>query len=291
MDLKFMTVHTDTPFSSSIEDLVESWKKSPFPSTKFTSYFPTYVELFNHLRGTDCTFIETGVLDGGSLFMWRSWLGNKAKIIGIDLNPDALKWKDHGFDIYIGDQGDPQFWQSTLAKIGDFDALLDDGGHQSFQQIVTARESMRNSNKRCIVAIEDTTTSFMKDFSMHGKFSFLEYSKDATDILTGRSVDIYPGRFPSTVNTQSIEHFRNTYSIRFYNGIVAFMIDPGLSFKPELVRNMPSGTASDFRYEGIDSALIDWPNPFKKQSVIVKGGMNRQPWLWKLNSAYRKLIS
>lgn len=282
--------NTNTKFNSSLKDLLESWENSPFPSTKFSSYFPAYVELFDHLRGEECIFIETGVLDGGSLFMWRKWLGNKAKIIGIDLNPEALKWKNHGFDIYIGDQGDPLFWQSTFAEIGHFDALLDDGGHQSFQQIVTVQESIRHSGKKCVVAIEDTTTSFMKDFSIHGKFSFLEYAKDATDILTAKSVDIYPGRFPSTINNQIAEQFKNTYSVRFYNGIVAFMINPELSFKPELVRNMPPGTASDFRYEGFESAVVDWPYPFKNYSVIVKGGMSRQTWLSKLKSAYRAFV-
>ena len=77
--------------TSALEDLISCWKNSPHPSLKITSYFPAYVELFGHLRGQNCTFIETGILDGGSLFMWREWLGANARIIGIDLNPDAMK--------------------------------------------------------------------------------------------------------------------------------------------------------------------------------------------------------
>lgn len=38
-------------------------------------------------------FVEIGVLDGGSLFMWRDYLGKDAEIIGIDLNPDAKRWE------------------------------------------------------------------------------------------------------------------------------------------------------------------------------------------------------
>jgi len=83
--------------SSSLTHLKESYQSSPFPSFKVSNYFYTYDKLFSHLIGTECTFIEVGVLNGGSLFMWRKYLGEKARIIGIDLNPEATKWRDHGF--------------------------------------------------------------------------------------------------------------------------------------------------------------------------------------------------
>ena len=134
-----------------MKELYSCWKDSPFPSVKVTSYFPAYVELFGHLVGEKCTFIETGILDGGSLFMWRNWLGENARIIGIDLNPEALKWQNEGFEIFIGDQADPEFWKITYKNIGNFDALLDDGGHQSFQQIITTLESIRACNSNCVV--------------------------------------------------------------------------------------------------------------------------------------------
>ena len=81
---------------NSLAELIECWENSPFPSMKVTSYFPVYANLFENLRGTNCTFIETGILDGGSLHMWRNWLGKEARIIGIDLNPAAKKWEQHG---------------------------------------------------------------------------------------------------------------------------------------------------------------------------------------------------
>jgi hypothetical protein len=97
--------------------------------------------------------------------MWREWLGPKARIIGIDLNPDAKKWSESGFEIYIGDQGDPNFWRETLPKIGKIDAFLDDGGHESFQQIVTIQELINHVHNNSVLVVEDTFTSFMNDFS------------------------------------------------------------------------------------------------------------------------------
>ena len=191
---------------------------------------------------------------------------------------------------FIGDQGDPLFWRSTLKLIGPFDALLDDGGHQSFQQIVTVYEAIRVAKNKCVIAVEDTATSFMKDFSRRGTHTFLEFSKDATDILVGKSVAIYPGRFPTSLNTGSIDHFETVYSIQFFNGLVAFKVDPDASFTPALVRNMPPHSASDFRYEGANSAYVDWPNLFTQQSITVKGGLNYRATLKKGRAFIRRLI-
>jgi hypothetical protein len=260
-----------------LHHLIKSWEDSPYPSFKISSYFPAYVELFGHLVNTKCVFIETGILDGGSLFMWRNWLGPDARIIGIDLNPKAIKWRESGFEIFIGDQGDPEFWKKTLKEIGEFDALLDDGGHQSFQQIVTAIETIKMATKDCVIAIEDTSCSFMKDFSAHGPFTFLEYAKDATDILTGRSTAMYENRFPNVLNTTVLNEFKNVYSIQFYNSIVAFHLNQNISKKPELVRNHPPVGSSDFRYEGLNFAFVNWPKLFSKNRIVkVCGGPTYQ---------------
>jgi hypothetical protein len=159
-----------------------------------------------------------------------------------------------------------------LNEIGEFDALLDDGGHQSFQQVVTAIEAIQFTKNNAVVAIEDTATSFMKDFSRHGSNSFLEYCKDATDLLTGRSVDMYKNRFKAPVNTAALNQFKNVYSIQFYNGIVAFQINKNYSETPRLIRNHPAQKASDFRYDGVNYASVLWPSLFKSKRIKLKGG-------------------
>jgi hypothetical protein len=257
---------------ASLNDLVDAWNASPFPSIKTSSYFRPYVKEFSHLRGQECTFVETGILDGGSLFMWRKWLGDGARIIGIDMNPEARKWEREGFEIHIGDQGDPAFWRKTLPAIGHIDGFLDDGGHQSFQQIVTVRELIAFLESRCVIVVEDTYTSFMNDFAAHGNHSFLEFAKDATDCVLGRSFGLYPDRFPKPHNLDAIKSFQKVFAINFYSGIVAFQIDPSSCVEPKIVRNKAPAGASDYRYQGMESAVVDWPNVLAKEVVLVKGG-------------------
>jgi hypothetical protein len=50
--------------------------------------------------------------------MWRNFFGEGARIIGIDLNPDVIKYREFGFEIYIGDQADPEFWRRLLPTLG-----------------------------------------------------------------------------------------------------------------------------------------------------------------------------
>jgi hypothetical protein len=258
--------------SNHTSDLIECWKNSPFPSTKISTYFAAYGKLFSKYRNTKCTFIETGVLGGGSLFMWRSWLGSDAKIIGVDLNPSAARWREHGFEIYIGDQGDPKFWQETYPSIGNFDVLLDDGGHQSFQQIVTLNEAIKHAKKDCIIAIEDTHTSFMSDFKAHGEATFLNYAKDSTDVLTAKAASMYPDRMRTPTNIEILNLFRSIQSIEFFTSLVAFKIDPNNSSSPSAVWNKREGTPSDFRYNGINEATVMWPDPFTHKETRVSGG-------------------
>jgi len=258
---------------NNLQELIKCWENSPFPSTKISTYFSAYAELFAEYRNSECVFIETGILGGGSLFMWRNWLGPKARIIGIDLNPESLKWENYGFEIYIGDQGSQDFWKSILKKIGQFDILLDDGGHQSFQQIVTAQEAIIHQTKKSIIVIEDTHCSFMNDFKAHGVNSFLNYAKDSTDVLTAKGSSMYPSRMPEFRNSEIINLYKYLHSIEFFNSLVAFKIEPRNVTTPSIVWNKRDSIPTDFRYHGTNKAEIFWPHPFEfSKKIIVKGG-------------------
>lgn len=259
----------------SVQDLINSYNNSPQPSFKVSNYFHIYADLFSHLRGTDCTFVETGILNGGSLFMWRDWLGPQARIIGLDLNPNAAKWRDHGFEIYIGDQGDPNFWQETFKTIGQFDALLDDGGHQSFQQIVTLTESLKAVKPSGLIVVEDTITSYMREFANHGDHCFLNYAKSATDVLVAKSAGLWDGEFNPVNNQQVMQQFSKIHSIEFFSGIVAFKVAPYADENPELIWNAvgrPANTEFDYRSAGTTKSVsVNWPNPFVQENIVVRG--------------------
>lgn len=132
---------------------------------KWIDYFDAYDRLLSPWRGRALTFLEIGVQNGGSLMMWRDYLGPEARIIGVDVDPNCRAMTEHGFEIWIGDQGDPAFWEQFKAAVPSIDVVLDDGGHTMRQQLVTFDALFPIVSNGGLFIVEDTHTSY---FPSHG---------------------------------------------------------------------------------------------------------------------------
>jgi hypothetical protein len=182
--------------------------------------------------------VEIGVLDGGSLFMWREFFGPQARIIGIELNPGAAKWREHGFEIFIGSQSDPKFWSDFFAQVGPVDILLDDGGHTYEQQIKTVESSLQNIKDEGLLVIEDTHTSYMKGFGIKS-LSLLNYTYRLADRVNKRFSELSP----STAD-------RRIWGLRIYESFVVLEVNRAAShIESRSVYNGGDATHElDFRY-------------------------------------------
>ena len=216
----------------------QSYKKSPFHSTKHTTYFETYDALLSPYRDKEIVFVEIGILEGGSLFMWRDFFGPKARIIGVDLNPNAKKWEAHGFEIFIGSQSDEAFWEAFVKEVGPVDVVLDDGGHTYEQQIVTTEYLIENIKEGGMLVVEDTHTSYMDGFGPK-KYSFMEYTKKLADAINMRF-----GSFQQSAPDRRI------WSIEIFESIVAFKVNRKASnLRSEFTENGGAHDhARDYRY-------------------------------------------
>lgn len=192
----------------------QAFNNSPYRSIKHKSYFEVYDKLLEEYIGKDITFVEVGVLDGGSLFMWRDFFGDNARIIGIEINESAKVWRDHGFEIFIGSQSDPMFWQDFYKKIGSVDILLDDGGHTYQQQIITVESAFPNVNPGGKIIVEDTYTSYQKEYGYPSKSSFIKYAANLVDGINLRTPKIKTNKDPNKL----------IYSLSFFESIVAINI-------------------------------------------------------------------
>lgn len=232
-------------------EVIESYLASPYTSIKHSSYFQVYEEVFRKYRHQPITFVEIGILDGGSLFMWRKFLGESARIIGVDLNPGAKRWESEGFEIFIGSQEDPIFWDKFFESVGPVDIVLDDGGHSNSQQIVTAHKVLPHIRDGGMLAVEDVHTSYLRFYGNPSKYSFINYCKKAIDQINARSSVLpWMRERPSTLRD-------TVYSCTFYESIVCFHIDRKKCFvSTSTVNNGVKPNSRDFRYEkyklGID---------------------------------------
>lgn len=239
----------------------EHFQNSPYLSKKHSGYFPAYDTLLERYRGKPITFVEIGVLNGGSLFMWRSYFGPQARIIGIDLNPGAKKWEKEGFEIHIGSQSDSDFWSRTLAEIGPVDVLLDDGGHTFRQQILTCEAAFPAIRDGGLLIVEDTHSSYMRDFGGPSRRSFVSYAKNIVDGVNYRS-----GTLPTRGFQDSV------FSVAFFESIVAFHID----------RRIANAKSKPVTNDGESSAALDYRHSDSHVGWAVENATRRYIGLRKL---------
>jgi hypothetical protein len=222
--------------------LFEIYGRMPYLSIKHDSYFQVYEQVLARYVGQEITFVEVGILNGGSLFMWREYFGPRARIIGIDLNPAARQWSGEGFEIFIGSQSDPAFWRDFYAKVGNVDVLLDDGGHTNRQQIVTVHESVAHINDGGVILVEDVHASYIREFGNPSRFSFVNFGKHLIDSINARSTSA--GQVPN-------DYSKRIYAASFYESIVVLQVDSTRCFPGQVTSNAgSSANRADFRLEG-----------------------------------------
>ena len=114
---------------------------------KWRHYFEIYQRHFAKFVGREIRVLEIGIYSGGSLQMWRDyfwqWLppnGRRHPAVGPRVGLGGCA------NCGIGDQGDPAFWRSALPAIPRIDVVIDDGGHEPNQQIVTLEALLPHMN-------------------------------------------------------------------------------------------------------------------------------------------------
>ena len=153
---------------------------------KWMHYFEIYERHLERFRNKEVHMLEIGVFHGGSVQMWKEYLGPKAHIYGVDVMPRAKALEEDRVKIFIGDQSDPDFLATLKRDIPRIDILLDDGGHAMNQQIVTFQELFQHVADDGIYLCEDLHTSYWPEYGggLRREGSFIEFSKKLIDQLS-----------------------------------------------------------------------------------------------------------
>ena len=181
---------------------------------KWIHYFDVYDRHFSRFRDKEMTILEIGISQGGSLQMWKDYFGPKAKIYGIDVNPQCKALEEENIKIFIGSQSDRNFLREIKKSIPQVDILLDDGGHTMRQQIVTFEELFGHIKENGVYLCEDMMTSYWMKYGggVKRRGTFIEYTKNFIDFLNAHHSE----QKALTVNafTKSVD------SIHYYDGMV-----------------------------------------------------------------------
>ena len=191
---------------------------------KYQHYFDVYDKHFSKYKGQEITIVEVGVFQGGSLQMWRSYFGPKAKIWGIDIDPRCKLLEEQNTNIIIGSQEDESFLESIYDITGPIDILIDDGGHTQKQQITTFNILFDKIKNDGVYLCEDVHTSYWLSYGggSNRMGTFIQFTKKLIDKLNA---------FHSEENSLQVDSFtRSAKSIHYYDSIV--VIEKGIITKP-----------------------------------------------------------
>jgi len=181
---------------------------------KWAHYFEIYDRHFSKYRDKDIVLLEIGTFNGGSLQMWKNYFGDRAKIYGIDINPNCKQVEEENITILVGSQSDRNFLKKVKAEIPPIDILIDDGGHTMLQQIVSFEELFAHVKPDGVYLCEDMHTSYFRNYGggYKRRGSFIEYSKNFIDQIHA---------FHSKEKGLKVTDFtRSVHSLHFYDSIL-----------------------------------------------------------------------
>lgn len=173
---------------------------------KWSHYFDIYERHFSKYRSKEIVLLEIGTQYGGSLQMWKHYFGDRAKIYGIDINPNCKQLEEENIKIMIGSQSDRKFLKRVKEEIPPIDILIDDGGHTMLQQAITFEELFDHIKPDGVYLCEDMHTAYWRKYGggHKRKGSFIEYSKRLIDYLNAyhsRQRSLKVNSFTTSVNS------------------------------------------------------------------------------------------
>ena len=120
---------------------------------KWRHYFEIYDRHLAKFVGEPTALLEIGIYAGGSLDLWRAYLGPGCELYGVDIDPYCTRFEEA--TVSVGDQADRAFWQTFRAETPPLDIVIDDGGHTVEQQRVTLEELLPHLRPGGVYICED----------------------------------------------------------------------------------------------------------------------------------------
>ena len=171
--------------------------------------------------------------------MWRDYFGSKCFVYGVDIERACKVYENEYTKVFIGNQADRRFWRNLKDQVPAIDILIDDGGHQTEQQIVTLEEMLPHICSGGVYLCEDVG-------GVHNGFA--PYVQGLIDNLNssegGGTSGTIPTQFQTTIH--SIHSYPYVTVIEKLNAPVKQFIAPrhGTEWQPWLCASRRSTRGS-----------------------------------------------
>jgi len=145
------------------------------------------------------------------LKMWKEYFPN-AKIYGLDIDPNCLKYEDERTKIFICDQNNEKDLKNVNEKLKNIDIILDDGSHKYEHMIKSFSFLFSCLKKDGFYVVEDIINNY-KVLNFFTRYVYgINYFPTNTATVTEPGYD--------KINLKNAEDIKNTVAIHFYRHIL-----------------------------------------------------------------------
>jgi len=197
-------------------------------SSDHHNYTEIYARCFANMRERPLKFLEIGIYKGNSVKLWEDYFPN-AELHFMDITLELAEYVSTRSHYHVANQESPQELHKFIEETGgDFDIIIDDGGHTMNQQITSFENLFPHVKSGGMYVIEDLHTSYWPQYGGNNrrrssKRTAIEYTKTLIDELN--FVGARTGRASHQNVDPSISNELNLYrekieSIHFYDSVV-----------------------------------------------------------------------
>lgn len=137
-------------------------------SSAYHNYTKIYERFFGELREKPIRFLEIGIYKGDSVKLWENYFPS-AELHFIDISLNNVQYFSNRSHYHLVDQANiPALQLFAHSVSGEFDIIIDDGGHTQIQQISSFLALFPFVKKGGYYVVEDLHTSYWKLFGGGG---------------------------------------------------------------------------------------------------------------------------
>lgn len=158
-------------YSGTLSSLAEKYTPTKFFPYLHTGYHRIYDFFFESFRRRKTKMLEIGIDSGRGTLLWKEYLPC-SELYGIEYNDNSgTQVGRQVANIFQGDQANRTFLNEFIRMTGgNFDIIIDDGGHSFLQQMTSYSVLFQKALKPGgIYVIEDIETSYWDEGTLYGQ--------------------------------------------------------------------------------------------------------------------------
>jgi len=141
------------------------------------NYLDVYDYYLKHMRNSNISLLELGILDGNSLRMWKTYFQNGV-IYGVDINPHSMVSGEDRIFTYMCSQ-DSKEVLNTYFRNDSIDIIVDDASHVNELTLKSFDILFPKVKSGGYYIIEDLETSYLnlEEYNVRASWPGMNYNR------------------------------------------------------------------------------------------------------------------